>query len=54
MAIPQAAGKSPAREEEMEKRAQLKIGLRFGIGSFPSLSQDRVLTKALEIRECHS
>jgi len=49
MAIPQAACKSPGHKEKMEKRAQLKIELRFGIGFFPGSSRDRVLTKGLEI-----
>jgi hypothetical protein len=49
MAIRQAAGKSPGHEEKMEKRAQLKMGLCFGIGSLPGASGDRVLVKVSEI-----
>jgi hypothetical protein len=52
MAISQSASKSPGHEENMEKQAQLKMGLRFGIGSLPGSSRDRVLVKVSEIGEC--
>jgi hypothetical protein len=49
MAIWQAASKSPGHEEKMENRAQLKMGLCFGIGSLPGANGDRVLIKGSEI-----